>query len=71
MRVTFHGRPKVRKASPKASKTPPTRQACEACEWGGVSLKTKLWHCFHPRNGRPCNPARVEPWKWGMGCPVS
>ena len=66
-RVTFRGRPKVRKAAPKASKAPPTRQKCEACEWFNIHRSK----CVHPFNGRPCNPARVEPWKWGMGCPVS
>lgn len=71
MRVTFRGRPRGAKATPKAIARPPTRQQCEGCEWGGVSLKNGLWHCFHPKNGRPCNPARVQPWAWGMACPVT
>lgn len=71
MRVTFRGAIRAKKPTQKPSKEPPTRQQCETCEWGGVSLKTNLRHCFHPRNGRPCNPARSEPWKWGLPCPVA
>lgn len=67
MRVTFRGRPRGAKATPKAAAAPPTRQDCDGCQW----FTPERERCFHPRNGRPCNPARNQPWAWGMACPVT
>jgi len=65
--VTFRGKIIGAKVTPPPRRLAPTRSQCEACEWfHGARSK-----CVHPQNGRPCNKARVEPWTWGMACPVS
>jgi hypothetical protein len=65
--VTFRGKVIGAKVTPPTRRMPPTRSQCEACEWFHVQRSK----CVHPKNGRPCNPARVEPWAWGMPCPAA
>ncbi len=65
--VTFRGKIIGAKVTPPPRRNAPTRSQCEGCEWFHAARSK----CVHPRNGRPCNPARVEPWTWGMACPVA
>lgn len=63
-RITFKGRITKRPIAPPARSVGPSREDCDACEW------MRDGRCFHPRNGRPCNPARNKPWTWGLPCPL-
>ncbi len=65
--VTFRGKVIGAKVTPPTRRPPPTRAQCEGCEW----FHAQRSKCVHPMNGRPCNKARVEPWAWGMACPVA
>jgi hypothetical protein len=66
-RVTFRGMASGVSAPRRESAKAPTREQCEGCDW----YHRERFKCVHPHNGRPCNPARVEPWAWGMACPVA
>lgn len=67
-RVTGRVRmPVGRKVERKAVVIGPTEQLCRGCEYYDAARV----HCFHPTNGKPCNPARRSPWTHPKACPVS